>query len=79
MTDFSTLSDSDLDTALTRAVAREEQAHAAIKKYEDEASQGDAERKPATRVQEYTPLQDELEAAETEREAIEAEQQRRRS
>ena len=79
MTDLTSLSDADLDTALTRAVAREEQAHTAIKKYEDEAASAETNRSPAERVKEYAPLQDELEAAETEREAIEAEQQRRRS
>ena len=77
MSDYSNLSDSDLQAALAKAVEREEKAHEAIKAYEDAAASDSGDRKPADRVKEYAPLQDELEAAETEREALEAEQARR--
>ena len=77
MSDYSNLSDSDLQAALAKAVEREEKAHEAIKTYEDAAASDSGDRKPADRVKEYAPLQDELEAAETEREALEAEQARR--
>ena len=73
MSDYTNLTDSDLEAALAKAVEREEKAHQAIKTYEDAAAGDSGDRSPADRVKEYAPLQDELEAAETELAALEQE------
>jgi len=76
MSDLTSLTDDELQSRIGTATERETEAHEAIRNYEDRVAREGAS--PAQSVEGYTPLQDALDAAEADLEALEAEQQRRR-